>query len=75
MTGLISLFSLSEVVRTRLREEGTKYQRLGQTMVLIWKEEEWSAFYRGLGVHLIRTIPNTAIMMSIYELVVYLCLG
>jgi len=63
-----------EVLRTRLREEGTKYKRLFQTARLIWREEELSAFYRGLGVHLIRTIPNTAIMMSTYELVVYLCL-
>jgi len=63
-----------EVLRTRLREEGSKYKSLLQTIRLIWREETVWAFYRGLGVHLIRTIPNTAIMMSTYELVVYLCL-
>lgn len=28
--------------------------------------------YRGLGTQLVRQIPNTAIMMATYELIVYL---
>ncbi|KAM6443576.1 solute carrier family 25 member 36 isoform 2-T2 [Liasis olivaceus] len=61
-----------EVVRTRLREEGTKYRSFFQTLSLLMQEEGYSSFYRGLATHLIRQIPNTAIMMSTYEVVVYL---
>ncbi|OCT80954.1 hypothetical protein XELAEV_18027766mg [Xenopus laevis] len=64
-----------EVVRTRLREEGTKYRAFFQTLSLIVKEEGYGALYRGLTTHLIRQIPNTAIMMSTYEVVVYLLNG
>ncbi|KAM3835253.1 solute carrier family 25 member 36 isoform 1-T1 [Vipera latastei] len=61
-----------EVVRTRLREEGTKYRSFFQTLSLLLQEEGYSSFYRGLATHLIRQIPNTAIMMTTYEVVVYL---
>ncbi|XP_034295331.1 solute carrier family 25 member 36 isoform X2 [Pantherophis guttatus] len=61
-----------EVVRTRLREEGTKYRSFFQTLSLLMQEEGYSSFYRGLATHLIRQIPNTAIMMTTYEVVVYL---
>ncbi|XP_029471012.1 solute carrier family 25 member 36 [Rhinatrema bivittatum] len=64
-----------EVVRTRLREEGTKYRSFFQTLSLVVKEEGSLSLYRGLTTHLIRQIPNTAIMMSTYELVVYLLNG
>ncbi|XP_069473880.1 solute carrier family 25 member 36 isoform X3 [Ambystoma mexicanum] len=64
-----------EVVRTRLREEGTKYHAFFQTVSLVVKEEGYSSLYRGLTTHLFRQIPNTAIMMSTYELVVYLLNG
>ncbi|KAF3848103.1 hypothetical protein F7725_021131 [Dissostichus mawsoni] len=53
-----------EVIRTRLREEGTNAQRGG-----------YRALYRGLTTHLVRQIPNTAIVISTYELVVYLLNG
>lgn len=64
-----------EVVRTRLREEGTKYRAFFQTLSLVAKEEGYASLYRGLTTHLFRQIPNTAIMMSTYELVVYLLNG
>ena len=66
------LSSPPEVARTRLREEGTKYRRFFQTLCLVWAEEGYRGLYRGLGTQLVRQIPNTAIMMSTYEAVVYL---
>ncbi|CAF1533882.1 unnamed protein product, partial [Didymodactylos carnosus] len=59
-----------EVLRTRLREEGTKYKTLVQTFKTILSEESYRGLYRGLLTHLIRQIPNTAIMMATYEIVV-----
>ncbi|XP_034065326.1 solute carrier family 25 member 33 isoform X2 [Gymnodraco acuticeps] len=61
-----------EVIRTRLREEGSKYKYFFQTGRLIAVEEGYAAFYRGLIPQLIRQIPNTAIVLSSYELIVYL---
>ncbi|CAK9826696.1 Mitochondrial carrier protein Rim2 [Anthophora retusa] len=61
-----------EVVRTRLREEGTKYLTFWQTVRTVYTEEGFHGLYRGLGTHLIRQIPNTAIIMATYEAVVYL---
>ncbi|XP_060522568.1 mitochondrial carrier protein Rim2 isoform X2 [Cylas formicarius] len=60
-----------EVARTRLREEGNKYTGLFQTLQLVIKEEGARGMYRGLKTQLVRQIPNTAIMMSTYEAVVY----
>jgi solute carrier family 25 protein 33/36 len=64
-----------EVIRTRLREEGTKYRSFFQTLMAVPREEGFRALYRGLTTHLVRQIPNTAIMMCTYELVVYLLKG
>ncbi|XP_055736538.1 solute carrier family 25 member 36-A-like isoform X2 [Salvelinus fontinalis] len=64
-----------EVIRTRLREEGTKYRSFFQTLTTVPKEEGYQALYRGLTTHLVRQIPNTAIMMCTYELVVYMLNG
>ncbi|XP_064610468.1 solute carrier family 25 member 36-A-like [Liolophura sinensis] len=61
-----------EVARTRLRQEGDKYRSFFQTLALVFKEEGYRGLYRGLATQLVRQIPNTAIMMSTYELVVYL---
>jgi solute carrier family 25 protein 33/36 len=60
------------VVRTRLREEGTKYHGFWQTSSTILAEEGTRGLYRGLTTQLIRQIPNTAIMMATYEAVVYI---
>ncbi|XP_076359381.1 solute carrier family 25 member 36-A-like [Tachypleus tridentatus] len=61
-----------EVVRTRLRQEGSKYRSFFQTLLLVFKEEGYHGLYRGLATQLMRQIPNTAIMMATYEAVVYI---
>lgn len=60
-----------EVARTRLREEGTKYRSFFQTLSTVLKEEGFRGWYGGLVAHLTRQIPNTAIILVVYELVVY----
>ncbi|XP_064642274.1 solute carrier family 25 member 36-A-like isoform X2 [Lineus longissimus] len=61
-----------EVVRTRLREEGSKYKGFMQTLRTVFLEEGYRGLYRGLATQMVRQIPNTALMMSTYEGVVYL---
>ena len=46
-----------EVVRTRLREEGSKYRTFLQTLKTVYYEENIAGLYRGLLTHLIRQIP------------------
>ncbi|XP_035697097.1 solute carrier family 25 member 36-like isoform X2 [Branchiostoma floridae] len=64
-----------EVVRTRLRQEGKKYHGFFQTIATVAREEGYRALYRGLKTQLVRQIPNTATMMAVYEVVVYLLEG
>lgn len=60
-----------EVIRTRLREAGnTKYKGLFSGLMLIAREEGARGLYGGMGAHLIRVVPNAAIMFLTYELVV-----
>jgi len=63
-----------EVARTRLRQTGSsnRYKKFWQTLALVFKEEGIRGLYRGLCTQLVRQIPNTAIMMSTYEGVVYM---
>uniref|UniRef100_A0A8D2IPA6 Solute carrier family 25 member 33 n=1 Tax=Varanus komodoensis TaxID=61221 RepID=A0A8D2IPA6_VARKO len=61
-----------EVIRTRLREEGSRYRSFVQTLQLVAREEGPLALYRGLLAHLIRQIPNAAIVMVTYELTIHL---
>ena len=70
---LVFLFVVAEVARTRLREEGNLYHGFWQTLRHVWLTEGRAGLYRGLATQLVRQIPNTAIMMSTYEAVVYLC--
>nr|XP_033779826.1 solute carrier family 25 member 36-A-like [Geotrypetes seraphini] len=58
-----------EVIRTRLREEGSHYRSFLQATHLVLCEEGISALYRGLLVHMIRQIPNAAITMVTYEFI------
>ncbi|KAI9183400.1 Pyrimidine nucleotide transporter, mitochondrial [Blastocladiella emersonii ATCC 22665] len=66
-----------EVIRTRMRESpaaGTtayKYNGLLQTARTIVAEEGAMALYGGMGVHLLRVVPNSAIMFLCYEGVVH----
>jgi len=62
-----------EVARTRMREEGSRYHGFWQTLMKVASDEGVRGVYRGLTTQLIKHIPNTAIMMSTYEAVVYLC--
>lgn len=62
-----------EVIRTRLRqpispETGRiKYTGLLQTLKLIIAEEGVRSLYGGLSAHLLRVVPNAAVMYTIYE--------
>ncbi|KAJ4935379.1 hypothetical protein JOQ06_016915 [Pogonophryne albipinna] len=67
----IAIHEAGKVIRTRLREEGTKYNSFFQTLRTVPRDEG----YRGLTTHLVRHIPNTAIVISTYQLVVYLLNG
>ncbi|PAA83978.1 hypothetical protein BOX15_Mlig032264g1 [Macrostomum lignano] len=60
-----------EVLRTRLRQEGNKYRGLFQTFRLIITEEGPRALYRGMLTHFMRQIPNTCIVLTTYEGVLY----
>ncbi|KAG1660871.1 Mitochondrial carrier protein Rim2 [Nymphon striatum] len=61
-----------EVVRTRLRQEGNKYTSFKQTILTVFREEGYAGLYRGLWTQFVRQIPNTAIVMTTYESVIYL---
>jgi len=37
----------------------------------VQREEGLAGLYRGLGTNLVRQIPNTAVMMATYELVIH----
>ncbi|EJD07481.1 mitochondrial carrier [Fomitiporia mediterranea MF3/22] len=60
-----------EVIRTRLRQplvDGKmKYTGLWQTLRLVIAEEGARSLYGGLSAHLMRVVPNAAVMYAIYE--------
>jgi len=63
-----------EVVRTRMRERVNgqcRYPHLWGAFKTIAKEEGIHGLYKGMGAHLIRVVPNTAIMFAVYEGVVH----
>ncbi|KAI9475773.1 MAG: mitochondrial carrier domain-containing protein [Benjaminiella poitrasii] len=65
-----------EVIRTRLREPIPKngipkYTGLLQCLKLIVKEEGFIALYGGMSAHLMRVVPNAAIMFFCYEAIVH----
>jgi len=67
--GFDALFLL-QVLRTRLRQplvNGTKkYTGLIQTFRLVVAEEGARSLYGGLSAHLMRVVPNAAVMYFIY---------
>lgn len=67
-----------EVIRTRLRQQEIdgkrKYHSVFQAFRKIFHEEGRIGLYGGLGTHLLRQVPNTAIMFLTYEAVVH-CLA
>lgn len=62
-----------EVARTRLREQARngvfKYKGMWQTIGVVAKEEGRKGLYSGMGVHLMKVVPNSAIMFLTYEVV------
>ena len=68
------------MLRTRLREapqsDGLrKYTGLRQALGLIAREEGIRGFYKGLLPHIIRVVPNSAIIFLTYELGVHVRRG
>lgn len=65
------VLNLYQVVRTRLRQplvDGKmKYTGLLQTFRLVIAEEGVRSLYGGLSAHLMRVVPNAAVMYAIYE--------
>lgn len=65
-----------EVLRTRLREQSAspapKYRGLLQAIKLIVKEEGAVALYGGMTAHMMRVVPNSAIMFFCYEFLTHL---
>jgi solute carrier family 25, member 33/36 len=55
-----------EVARTRMREQARagvfKYKGMWQTLGVIAREEGRKGLYSGLGVHLLKVVPNSAFM-------------
>ena len=47
-----------------------KYRSVLQTFRLILREEGAAGLYGGLGVHMVRTVPNAAILLMVVERVV-----
>ncbi|KAI8323789.1 mitochondrial carrier [Martensiomyces pterosporus] len=65
-----------EVLRTRLRQPpdaqgNVKYRGLAHTVKVVYVEEGLRGLYGGLTAHLLRTVPNAAIMFLSYELVLH----
>jgi len=60
-----------EVIRTRLREQRNsqiaRYKGPLQGLALIAKEEGIKGLYAGMGAHLLRVVPNAAILFLTYE--------
>jgi len=64
-----------EVIRTRLREQNSsKYKGPIHGMAVVIREEGVRALYGGLSAHLIRVVPNAAILFLTYELTLTLSL-
>lgn len=62
-----------EVARTRMREQSKlgvfRYKGMWHTLDIIAKEEGRQGLYSGMGVHLLKVVPNSALMFLTYEMV------
>jgi len=62
-----------EVARTRMREQAReglfKYTGMWSTLRVIAAEEGAKGLYSGMGVHLLKVVPNSALMFLTYEVV------
>jgi solute carrier family 25 protein 33/36 len=66
-----------EVVRTRMRDQITpvdkgnlKYRGMAQSIQKIFREEGYRGLYGGLSAHLMKTVPNAAIMYVVLEMII-----
>ncbi|KAI9226172.1 MAG: mitochondrial carrier domain-containing protein [Piptocephalis tieghemiana] len=60
-----------EVIRTRLQTQSTnppQYHGILDAIRVIYREEGWKAFYKGLSTNLIRTVPSSVLLILTYEL-------
>ncbi|EGZ23741.1 hypothetical protein PHYSODRAFT_353869 [Phytophthora sojae] len=65
-----------EVVRTRMRDQRAplgskelKYRSMIQSIIKIYKEEGRRGLYGGLPAHLMRVVPNAAILFMVVEVI------
>ena len=56
-------------LREQARNGAFKYRGMWQSLRLIAKEEGRRGLYAGMGTHIARVVPNTAIMFLSFELV------
>lgn len=47
-----------------------RYHSFFQTLLTVWREEGVRGVYGGMSTHLLRVVPNTAIVFVTYEAVV-----
>lgn len=71
---MIIFLPFVEVCRTRLRQkvarDQRKYHSFFQTLLKVWRDEGVRGLYGGMSAHLIRVVPNTAVVFFTYEAVV-----
>eukprot|EP00301_Raphidiophrys_heterophryoidea_P009678 c14329_g1_i1.p1 GENE.c14329_g1_i1~~c14329_g1_i1.p1 ORF type:complete len:231 (+),score=62.22 c14329_g1_i1:129-821(+) len=71
---LLAIFATypHEVVRTRVREREWPHNVQGfiSSLVHIGRTDGWHALYAGMGVHVMRSVPNAGVMFVAYE---YVC--
>lgn len=62
-----------EVIRTRLRERGNKYSGVISGLLRIGREEGLMGLYGGAAAHILRVVPNAAIMFLTVEAITNYC--
>ncbi|CAE6439050.1 unnamed protein product [Rhizoctonia solani] len=77
MTASIATYP-HEVIRTRLQIQRNPhsgalantrtYRGFVQTTIRVVKREGWKGLYKGLSINLVRTVPNSAVTLVTYEL-------
>jgi len=60
-----------QVILTRLREENTKAEGFLKTLKQLYREGGLKLLYRGISLELMRSVPNSAIMLGTYEVVLH----
>ena len=70
--GMALFTTASQVIRTRLRlrEYPPRYTGVFQAFARVAREEGFRGLYGGMGAHLLRVVPNAAILFLVVELIV-----